>query len=88
MPAIITFESKTKKIQIKDGKVYHAVKEVFLWFNPTLHILRYMDQAVQLYIDVQEGEQFARGTKFQIKWVKKTKGECDFCHRYNVGLYD
>ena len=88
MPAIITYESQTKKIAIKDGKVYDAVKVVFPWFKPPLHMLKYMDQDVSDYIDVQEGEQFVRGTKFQIEWVKKTKGECDFCHRYYVGLYD
>ena len=66
MPAIITYESQTKKIAIKDGKVYDAVKEVFPWFNPTLQILQYMGQVVSDYIDVQEGEQFEQATKFQI----------------------
>ena len=51
MPAIITYVSQTKKIAIKDGKAYDAVKEVFSWFNPTPQILQYMDQDVFDYID-------------------------------------
>ena len=62
MPAIITYESQTKNIAIKDGKVYDAVKEVIPWFNRTIQILQYMNQDVSDYIDVQEGEQFIRGT--------------------------
>ena len=62
MPAIITYESHTKNIAIKYGKVYDAVKEVIPWFNRTIQILQYMNQDVSDYIDVQEGEQFIRGT--------------------------